>query len=186
MDNNYYCQTTLPTPNIDWESVWAGKFPPTFPKWKEYTTNTPIWNDSVCDKLNSIGLSVRQIRVFKWGRNRFYPWHIDGSNGSVSHWAINWVVNGTGQIQWNDNLKLQSDQYNVTGGFKIGSANDPYTHQTTNSGNACLVKINIPHRVVTLGNTLPRESISIFFNKSGSLTYEQARDLLATVNLVGP
>jgi hypothetical protein len=186
LSNDYYCQTLLPTPSIDWESVWAGKYPPAFPKWKEYSTTEKIWSDDVYSTLQQIGLTVRQIRVFKWGRNRFYPWHIDGSDGKVSHWAINWVVNGTGQIQWNENLTMIPDQFNVTGGFKAGTDRDPYTCQTNNSGNACLVKIDVPHRVITLGDKEPRESISIFFNKSAFITFDEAKELLASVNLIGP
>jgi hypothetical protein len=186
MQHNYFRQTLLPTPTIDWQSVWAGKFPPKFPKWKELSTTNPLWSSDVYDTLNSIGLSIRQIRVFKWGQNRFYPWHIDGSNGKVSNWAINWVVNGTGQIQWNDNVKMVSDDYNVTGGFNLGKADDPYTLQTTNSGHGCIVKVDLPHRVVTLGDKLPRESISIFFNKSDVITFDEAIVLLQSVNLIGP
>lgn len=186
MDSNYYCQTLLPTPTVDWESVWAGKYPPAFPKWKELSTTELIWSAEVYNTLEQIGLTVRQIRVFKWGRDRFYPWHIDGSSGKVTNWAINWVVNGTGQIQWNENLTMGSDAYNITGGFKTGSKQDQYTCQTTNSGNACLVKINIPHRVITLGDKTPRESISIFFNKSSSISFDEAKELLSSVNLIGP
>lgn len=183
--SNYY-QTTIPTPNIDWKSVWQGEYPPAFPKWKEYSTTNRIWSDDVYSKLESVGLTVKLIRVFKWGRNKFYPWHIDGSDGKVQNWAVNWVVNGGGQIQWNEDLKMVSDQYNVTGGFRLGTPKDPYTCQTTNSGHACLLKIDVPHRVITPGDVDPRESISVFFNLSDMISFEEARNLLASVNLIGP
>ena len=182
--NNYYCRTLLSVPDVDWETVWQGRYPPTFPKWKECDVNRPLWGRDIYDKLESIDLSVRQVRVFKWGRNNFYPWHIDGSDGKVSNWAINWVVNGTGRIQWNDELKMTPDAYNVTGGFRLGAAQDKFSCQTIDSGHACLVRVDVPHRVVTLGDKLPRETISIFFNKSVALTFDAARELLQSVNLI--
>lgn len=180
----YYSHTKIPIPKVDWESVWNDTVPTGYPKWKPMDIPADAWSTEITDKFKAINLRPSLLRVFKWKQNAVYPWHIDGDNLHVSKFALNWIVGGDGRIQWDDTLVLPTDKTGITAGLLRGGPKDHYTCQSADSGNGCLLKIDIPHRVTTIGDTEPRHTLSLLFAKADNRTYNEIRQLMIGVGLI--
>jgi len=107
-------------------------------------------------------ISLRDdVLLFKIPKNVEGPIHIDSNRPDC---AFNFVLSGHGEMQWIENLeateyifKLNGTDYNRYRDIKKFDITDVWT------GDIALVKINIPHRVVT--TNLDRYCISIRLNK---------------------
>jgi hypothetical protein len=97
------------------------------------------------NKFSEIDLVPQLIRVFVWPRNNTGVWHIDGTSALGRNVALNWVIKGSGVIQFNTKLPL-SPMYGVHSGRRpsIGDAIEAETF-----GHGCLINTGIGHRVVT-------------------------------------
>jgi hypothetical protein len=184
----YHRKTLIPRPNVDVHSLWNNIDPTsledTSPRWKRYHPVTDIWDAETYKKLNEIGFLVKSIRVFRWRPGMMCEWHIDGTAAVVEHFAINWVVEGQGCIQWDSSMELttyepKSGADRLNRGIKLGSIED-YVEEETN-GDQCIVDISIPHRVINLSSE-HRITISVLFNTN--LTYSDAVSVLDTNNLL--
>jgi hypothetical protein len=168
--NRYYTQTLIPTPKVDCKSVWPNDPTDpidTKPRWKTIqVNNSDLWSEEIYNKLKLCNLIPRMVRVFRWAPNNYYSWHVDGdsNNSKVVPFAINWIVEGAGLVQWNPNLPLNkpSEKMAYTNlGYYNGSKDDAYEEQT--SGHGCILNTEIIHRVINLEN-IHRLSISIMFD----------------------
>jgi hypothetical protein len=183
--NKFYTQTLIPIPNIDYKSVWANSptdTTDTIPRWKPYTDTTNLWGDNIIKLLDSVGMVPRLIRVFRWIPNTVFPWHVDGTVETVTEFAINWVIEGTGIIQWNSNVKLSKPETHwshLAYGSLQGTLSDDV--EETSFGHGCIVNTTIPHRVINM-ELLHRLTVSIQFNKE--LSYTDAVNNLISCNLI--
>ena len=165
-------------PNVDWESAWKDAFPPGYPKWKSIDMPSDMFPPDIVSKFKEIELKPGLLRVFKWKQQMVFPWHVDGASDFVCKVALNWVPNRVGKVQWNEGLKLPTDTTGITAGIIHGKITDPYTCESEDSANGCLLKIDIPHRVYTMGFDEPRHSLSMMFAKSDKRSYDElARDM---------
>jgi hypothetical protein len=196
---DFYCKTLLPTPKVDWQSIWGDESPAT-PKtlpWRNAKVGSlkNLWEPEIADKLISIGLVPSTLRVFKWTGNKGHVWHIDGNDHEVTQCAINWVMEGEGRIQWDPDRKLNwiADQHGRTRPINKARQMDPTTHsnkddtfvcETPDNGNQCLVKTNITHRVYNCDWDTPRTTMSMVFQDRGKWTYERTRDALHKIGLL--
>ena len=136
------------------------------------------------DKMRSVGLRPWKLRFFVWKPNNRSAWHVDTSSekGTLRS-AINWVVKGKGEMQWNDKLSLDPG-YTVRKGFDEGSIestdNDHVSHSTF--GHGCLVDTSIPHRVVV--GPEGRSTVSLLWEESNALSFEETYDKLVLANLI--
>jgi len=183
--NKFYTQTTLPTPNIDYKSVWLNDptdVCDTIPRWQLHTLKTNFWPTKIQTNLASQNLFPELIRIFRWHPNGFFPWHVDGTVIARTNFAINWVLDGTGIIQWNSKLNLpppEPKHATLAYGSIISTPNDAY--EETNLGHGCLVNTTIPHRVVN-NNDIHRITVSMLFGTY--ITYEQAVEKLSVLGYV--
>jgi len=164
--NNFFRRTTIPMPNIDYKPIWKrGPYDTkdSIPRWIRYPKDRRIWNDEVYDKLASIGIAPTLVRIFRWKPNSSFPWHIDGTVNEVTEFAINWVLEGEGIIQWDTSLVLpkpEEENYHLAYGAFEGTKEDKFDMQEL--GHGCLVNTTIPHRVLNLNN-IHRITVSIQF-----------------------
>jgi hypothetical protein len=160
-------------------------------KWKPYSNQNPIWDDLITDLLSKNGFTDTIIRVFRWPPNKDFVWHIDGrtdgnpilfEQSHIDQFAINWVLEGSGLIQWNSNLNLfrPTHKKGVYAFQHIQGHKDDYYEEQTN-GHACLINTSIPHRVVNYSDT-HRITVSILFNNG--LTFDQAAEKLKSCGLI--
>ena len=190
--NKFYTQTLIPAPNIDFKSMWtnaADDTTDTRPRWKRYTAEFPLWDTTITSKLEECGLVPTCIRLFRWIPNTVFPWHVDGdfSKGEVTEFAINWVYEGSGIIQWNSELVLPppgpingpNSSLPVVFGSKQGLISDSF--EAEELGHGCIVNTVIPHRLVNM-TPMHRITGSILFGNT--LTYSQAVDQLVKHGLV--
>jgi hypothetical protein len=182
----YHRKTLIPRPNIDVHSLWnnidTNSKNDTFPRWKPYTS-TDVWDEETYKKLNDLGFFIKSIRVFRWRPAKIFEWHIDGTINQVEHFAVNWVVEGRGLVQWNPNITLNTF---ASHGFSRGvsdvlvsSIKDHVEEQT--DGDQCILDISTPHRVINLSKD-HRMTISVSFKNN--LTYSDAVSILDANNLI--
>jgi len=171
--NRFYTQTLIPRPNVDYRSVWENlptDTTDTIPRWKPYDDINNLWSDDIVKLLDSVGMVPKLIRVFRWIPNTVFPWHIDGSVETLTEFAINWVVDGTGTVQWNSNVKLfkpEDHWSHLAYGSLQGTLSDEV--EETSACQGCIVNTTIPHRVINM-ELIHRVTISIQFNKELSYT----------------
>ncbi len=123
------------------------------------------------DKFDSIGLRPSIVRIFAWPRNHVGIWHVDGryfaDNKQVSsaqHVSMNWVVAGSGKIQWRQNI-LPNLKPLV--GVYLGtqsSLDDEFDEET--DSDAVFVDTEVPHRVLT--GLDGRTTVTLKWNTIGS------------------
>jgi hypothetical protein len=179
----YFIKTKIPKPNINFKQLWnvePGDEFNVLPRWKQFFDLESLWDDDTKRKLLKIELYPRIVRVFRWRPNFVFPWHIDGTHDNAVQFAINWVLDGQGLIQWNSSIILnQETTRNMSFGSKLGKMEDPYDCEVY--GNQCLVNTSIPHRVINLSN-IHRITASMIYSKE--ITYDDAVYRLKTVNLL--
>ena len=185
--NKFYTQTLIPMPKVDCKAMWPND--PTDktdvrPRWKKAPFIAEnLWDAEIYNKLNQCDLVPTTVRVFRWAPTSYYPWHIDGNSNIqyVIPFAINWIVEGAGLIQWNTAIKLITggEMAGFHAGVYAGTPQDVFEEQT--SGHGCIVNTTIPHRVLNFEKT-HRLSISVMFNHT--LSYEDTITNLKTVGLI--
>jgi hypothetical protein len=190
MMNEYFSQTVIPTPIVDWKSLWPEILSSDdpgidLPLFRLINTKSvtlhDLWSEGdVADKLKDAGIEPYFIRIFRWRPNRFFSWHIDGVVNKPRFCALNWVLEGYGEIQWNTKYDWD-EKTNKINAFKnrFGNYDDPYEESA--NGNACLVNTLIPHRLVNMNST-HRVTISILANEK--LSYAEVYHRLASVQLL--
>jgi hypothetical protein len=182
--NKFYTQTLIPMPNIDYKSIWPNSPTDTsdsIPRWRTYTDKTGLWENEVIKKLEFCELTPYLIRIFRWMPKTVFPWHTDGTSDLVTPFAINWLCEGVGAIQWDSKIELPKPEEHysrIAFGTKIGAIDDHFEEITL--GHGCIVNTAIPHRVLNM-NKIHRITISIEFGKK--LNYEQAVERLINVGL---
>ena len=183
--DKFYKQTTIPAPVVDYKTVWNidPKDPAdSNPRWLTYPKDSKIWNDDISNKLKDVGLQPRLIRVFRWKPNSAFPWHIDGLIDEITQFAINWVYEGSGIIQWNSSLDLPKPlkhNYHLAYGTLASNINDNFEVEAL--GHGCIVNTTIPHRVLNLSD-VHRITVSIQFGKD--LTYNETIERLKSCSFV--
>jgi len=180
--NQYYVKTKIPTPNINWKDIWAvdpADNLNTMPRFCCYPLNKNIWSTDIFKKLIAIGLFPKVIRVFRWCPNRVFPWHVDGNSTSAVPFAINWVLDGNGSIQWDSKMSLPPTVSGLSFASTLGKLNDAY--ECEQFGHGCIVNTHIPHRVINLNN-IHRLTVSMTFNPS--IDYITALKILEKNNLL--
>jgi hypothetical protein len=186
MTNRFFTKTKIPLPNIDYRNMWNNDPDDpsdTLPRWKTYPNKPGLWDEHTTRLLESIGLTPILVRIFRWAPNKSFPWHIDGSIDEITQFAINWVVEGDGIIEWTSKLILPppSEKFShLAFGTLPSVSGDSYLTECANKGDGCLINTTIPHRVVN-NNNIHRITISIQFGNK--LTYEQAAAKLILAGL---
>jgi hypothetical protein len=183
--DRFYKQTTIPAPSVDYKTIWNvdPKDPAdTNPRWLTYPKDSKIWNDDILNRLKTVGLKPRLIRVFRWKPNSVFPWHIDGSVNEITEFAINWVYEGSGIIQWNSSLELPKPaekNYHLAYGSFNGKAEDKFEAEAL--GHGCVVNTTIPHRVLNLSD-VHRITVSIQFGNE--FTYSETVEKLKSCGFI--
>ena len=157
--NKFYTQTLIPMPKVDCKALWPNDptDPTDFrPRWKKIPfVAENLWDEKIYNKLKQCSLIPTTIRVFRWAHSKFYPWHIDGNSNIqyVVPFAMNWIVEGSGLIQWNTAIKLTigGEMTGFHAGVCDGKSQDAYEEQTF--GHGCIVNTTIPHRVLNFEKT---------------------------------
>ena len=186
--NKFYTQTLIPMPKVDCKALWPNDPTDptdTRPRWKKipFVAET-LWDIEIYNKLKQCYLTPHNVRVFRWAPIKFYPWHIDGNSNTkyLFPFAINWIVEGGGLIQWNTTKELTvglQSEARLHLGMCVGTPQDAYEDQTF--GHGCIVNTTIPHRVLNFEKT-HRLSISVIFDPT--ITYEDTITNLKSVGLI--
>jgi hypothetical protein len=178
----YFAKTKMPTPDIDWTEIWSQE--PTdrslsAPRYKEYKDFQKFLDSETGKLLKSIKLYPRKIRIFRWKPVRVFPWHIDGTKTEKVNFAINWVLDGKGKIQWNSKMNLPRTPSGLSWASKLGTFSDASEYETF--GHQCVVNTSIPHRVVNISK-VHRITVSMMFQED--ITYEGAINILKANDLL--
>lgn len=178
----YFAKTKIPLPDIEWTEIWSQE--PTdrlisTPRYREYKDFQKFLDSETGKKLLSIKLYPREIRIFRWQPLGIFPWHIDGTSIRKVDFAINWVLDGKGSIQWNSKMNLPRTPSGLSWASKLGKFNEVI--ECEEFGHQCIVNTSIPHRVINMSN-FHRISVSVTFQKD--ITYTDAVDILKTNNLL--
>lgn len=95
--------------------------------------------------LETIDMVPDYIRLFVWPRNYCGIWHRDGNINTFRNSSINWIVKGSGSIQFNNCVALRP-MIGVHSGTQ-GKIDDAVEAET--NGHGCLINTASTHRVVT-------------------------------------
>ena len=186
MVNKFYTKTIIPVPTIDYKLIWpnaATDLADTIPRWKTYPNYPDIWDTDTTKLLASVGITPTLIRIFRWAPNKTFNWHVDGSFNNITQFAINWILDGAGTIEWSPNLilpQLEDKFKNLAFGALPSKEGDSHLAECSTDGNGCLVNTTIPHRVVNK-HDIHRVTVSILFNNN--LTYDYAAAKLLDAGL---
>jgi hypothetical protein len=146
---------------------------------KRYYNVEQILPLELINKLDSVGLIPESLRLFVWPKNFWGQWHIDGNINTPRYSCINWIIKGSGVIQFNKNIKLKMVEGIHRGEGKLSSPNDLFEEQT--DGHGCLINSAYCHRVVTKDDG--RVSISLSYYKK-DLKFPLMLDKLKIINLI--
>ena len=124
-------------------------------------------------------MTPRLIKIFRWAPNLIGDWHVDGSPGRAEKFAINWVYEGIGLIQWNSKVEFPQDLHANAFKSLLGGTTDPYEEQAI--GDSCVVNVAIPHRVINLE---PIHRISVSMQFSESISYEDGIERLRSQGFI--
>jgi|LauGreDrversion4_1035100.scaffolds.fasta_scaffold10337_6 hypothetical protein len=112
---------------------------------KHFTNVEEIASAELLATLKSIDMFPEYVRLFVWPKNYCGIWHIDGTIDNPRHSAINWILHGSGLIQFNNSVELHSMPGVHLG--KHGTMSDNIEAETT--GHGCIINTGACHRVVT-------------------------------------
>lgn len=146
---------------------------------KHFTNVDEIVPADLLEKLKTINIVPEYIRLFVWPRNFCGQWHIDGDYLTPRYSCMNWIINGSGLIQFNPNAELK-----VVPGVHRGTGNltDPneFVAAETN-GHGYVINSGSPHRVFTKDDG--RTSISLSY-KNKDVVFSEMVKKLRLINIV--
>jgi hypothetical protein len=114
---------------------------------RHYRNVEDIMPKDLIEKFSKIDLVPQLIRIFIWPKNKCGIWHHDGNVATGRNVALNWVLQGSGVIQFNTEMsKTMAPMRGVHLG-KVGNLTDKVDAET--DGHGCIINTALPHRVVT-------------------------------------
>ena len=143
----FYQKLNIPVPKWNLESIIIPK-PADRLYEKHYENVVDIVPGEILDKFDSINMIPEYVRIFQWPINHCGIWHIDGNLNDIYYSSINWIIKGSGLIQFNNSLELFS-RPNAPSVYKFRTStlNDPVEAET--DGHGCLIDTSSCHRVIT-------------------------------------
>lgn len=164
------------------EPVWnltGIKIPePNVQLYEEHFVNIEdIVPSDLLEKLKTINMVPEYVRIFVWPRNFIGQWHIDGDYITPRHSCMNWIINGSGAIQFNSTIEM-SPRIGVHRG-KSSTPDDIAEEETT--GHGCVINSGSIHRVVTGEDG--RTSISLSY-KRRDVPFPIMLEKLASIGLL--
>lgn len=132
---------------------------------------------NLLNQFRSINIVPEYVRLFVWPINYCGIWHIDGTAETFRQSAINWILHGSGLIQFNNSVELHTCPGVHKG--KQGALEDHIDAET--NGHSCLINTSACHRVVT-GND-GRTSISLSW-KTNDIPFNVVLEKLRQINMI--
>jgi hypothetical protein len=129
--------------------------------------------DDFLEKLNVIDQAPDYVRLFVWPTNHSSIWHIDGAGATTRHCSMNWVLKGSGLVQFNSNVqdwKSRVSNNNLIDIVEAETIADGY-----------LINTGIPHRVVTQDDG--RTTLSLAW-KSKDIPFTEMVAKLSSIGLL--
>jgi len=144
---------------------------------RHYTNVEEIIPPDLPDKFKSINMIPEYVRLFVWPVNHCGIWHIDGTADVFRQSALNWVIKGSGYIQFNSKVALDLWP-GVHRGYQ-GKFIDRCESMT--DGNGCVINTSACHRVITGKDG--RNTISLGW-KNNDISFELTVEKLRQINMI--
>jgi hypothetical protein len=129
------------------------------------------------EKFKAIDMPPEYVRLFVWPKNHCGIWHIDGTADTYRHSAINWILQGSGLIQFNNSLELQPMP-----GVHLGKRSTLAENaEAETTGHGCVVNTGACHRVITGQDG--RTTISIGW-KTNDTPFPAMLEKLRQINII--
>jgi hypothetical protein len=172
---NYFKQTNFlhPAWNITFDIPTPG--PVLYEK--HFTNVDEILPVDLLDRLSTINMIPEYVRLFVWPINHCGIWHIDGTPDLYRNSAMNWIIGGSGSIQFNSTVSLGLIRGVYRG--RLSTLDEPF--ETETSGHGCLINTQSIHRVVTGPDG--RNTLSIGW-KNKDIMFEEMVQKLQQINMV--
>ena len=125
------------------------------------------------EKLKAIDQEPEYVRIFVWPKNYCGIWHIDGVWATTRYCAMNWILQGSGIVQFNGNMQdweARTRKNYLTTVVESESIADGY-----------LINTGVPHRVITQEDG--RVTISLAW-KSKDIPFAGMVEKLSKIGLV--
>jgi hypothetical protein len=146
---------------------------------RHYTNIKEIVPNDLLEKLNVINMVPEYVRIFVWPKNFSGQWHIDGTYDLARFSCMNWIINGSGVIQFNSNIKLKAVNGVHRGSGGPSSPTDAIEEETT--GHGYVINSGACHRIFT--NQDGRTSISLGY-KNKDVPFLTLVEKLSTIGLI--
>jgi hypothetical protein len=144
---------------------------------KHFSNVKDIVPPNLLEKLNTINMEPEYVRLFVWPRNFVGQWHIDGDFNTPRYSCMNWVIKGSGLIQFNSTIIMEAKP-----GVHRGKASTPTdTVEAETTGHSCAISSGSIHRVV-IGED-GRTSISLSYKRRDVL-FPVMLEKLASIGLI--
>ena len=163
MSSKHFCIISLNAPNFD------QKEPRSFEKidkkthqrkWTFLKSTDYLWPENVYNDFNAVGIRPHAIRHFVWNPGILYNWHTDDDSTQTSiYCCTNWIINGGGLVEFNENIELGDHPEGFYWKMKLSSKND--TIQSSTCARRIMLDVSIPHRINMTYAPEPRETLSV-------------------------
>lgn len=192
MNSKYFCQISLDTPNYDLEKAWTNdsnsqknyQHSSCQRKWLKLDSHGLLWSKDISNKFESVDIKPYAMRLFRWSTNRLFPWHSDYGSTDSAYCVTNWVVEGGGLIEHNENIRLHDHPEGQPFKMKNSSVDDEVLSSI--SGHRSLIDVSIPHRVNTMNCSQSRVTLSVVWKTLGNdeLQFDDLRDRFNQIGLL--
>jgi hypothetical protein len=140
-----------------------------------------IWSDDISTRLKIAEMYPETLRFFYWNpKKTHHPWHVDGDIKNVSRKSINWILKGSGKIQWSNSVNLTQINQKSHGISYDDIDKDQIVHETLESG--ILINTAVPHRVVLDGEE--RFTVTLQWNPEKNFDFSESQKRLKSVDLL--
>lgn len=144
---------------------------------KHFTNIEEIVPIDLLEKFKAIDMPIEYVRLFVWPANHCGIWHIDGTEDTLRHSAINWIISGSGLIQFNNSVLLHKFP-----GVHLGKRSTLADNaEAETNGHGCVVNTSACHRVITGQDG--RTTISIGW-KTNDTPFPAILEKLRQINIV--
>lgn len=174
----YFQKINIPVPKWNLEGIAIPKAQHRLYE-KHFRNVEEIIPTDFLEKLRTVDMVPEYVRLFVWPRNFCGQWHIDGDYETPRYSCMNWIISGSGLIQFNPNaeLKITPGVYRGSGGL---TSPDEFVDAAT-SGHGYAINSRSPHRVLTKedGRTL----ISLSY-KNKDVEFSEMIEKLRLINFI--
>lgn len=186
MSSKHFCTISLNAPNFDQRE------PRSFEeinkkshqrKWTFLESSEYLWPENTYNEFYRVGIKPHAIRHFVWNPGILYNWHTDDDSKQDNiYCCTNWIINGGGIVEFNENIELHDHPEGFYWKMKLSAKDDEIKSSTC--ARKIMLDVSVPHRINMIYAPEPRETLSVVW-KTLDNQYLKFWELKKRFDLIG-